>query len=271
MLNIGEFSRLGQVSPRMLRHYDETGLIKPVLVDPQTGYRFYEVAQLGRLHRLVALRDLGFSLEQARPILDDDLSLEQLRGMLRMRQAQIEVGLVEEEARLRRVEAHLRAIEGSQTVQIHDVVVKQTDPIRIAEAVGTAPGHGYENLGPVFAELLPEVYEHLRLAGARPGISVAHYEGQADDGSLVLHAGFQIAGQAVTGSNTVSVVELPQVRVASVVHHGSMETFGPTYEALIRWIEDSGHQALGRSRELYHEWHEEDPSRHVTELQMPIA
>jgi DNA-binding transcriptional MerR regulator len=69
MLTISEFARLGQVSPRMLRHYGETGLLEPAQIDARTGYRFYDVAQLARLRRLVALRELGFSLEQIRPIL----------------------------------------------------------------------------------------------------------------------------------------------------------------------------------------------------------
>src|SRR5579864_9237777 len=111
MLTIGDFARLGQISPRMLRHYDEIGLLTPEHVDPATGYRRYSLAQLGQLHRLLALRDLGFTLEQIGPFLDDDVSVEELRGMLRLRGAEIETTLSEERARLRRVEAHLRAIE----------------------------------------------------------------------------------------------------------------------------------------------------------------
>lgn len=91
----------------MLRLYDETGLLIPHRVDPQTGYRSYDVAQLGRLHRLLASRDLGLTLEQIRPLLDEDVSVEELRGMLRMRRVQIEHHLLEEQGRLRRVEAHL--------------------------------------------------------------------------------------------------------------------------------------------------------------------
>src|SRR5438309_6174996 len=108
MLTIGDFARLGQVSPRMLRHYDDIGLLQPAKVDPQTDYRHYEVAQLRRLHRLLALRDLGFTLEQTRTLLDEDPPVEQLRGMLRLRRSQIEQDIAEEQARLRRVEAHLR-------------------------------------------------------------------------------------------------------------------------------------------------------------------
>jgi DNA-binding transcriptional MerR regulator len=271
MLNIGDFARLGQVSPRMLRRYDEIGLLKPSQVDVHTGYRHYDVAQLGRLHRLLALRDLGFTLEQTRSVLDDDPSVEQLRGMLRLRQAQIEQDVSEEQARLRQAEAHLRALEGSITMSSLDVAIKTTQPVRIAEASATAPGFGSDNLGPVFQRLSPEVIAHLERAGARPGIMIAWYERPADDGSVVLHAGFDIADQDVPDSDRVRVVELPSVTAASVVHHGSMEHVVPVYEALVRWIEDSGNRLSGPSRELYHHWDMTDPAARVTELQLPLS
>ena len=88
MLNIGELARLGQVSTRMLRHYDEIDLLRPARVDSANGYRVYSVHQLGRLHRIVALRDLGFGLDQIRDVLSEDIPTEQLRGMLRLRRAQ---------------------------------------------------------------------------------------------------------------------------------------------------------------------------------------
>jgi DNA-binding transcriptional MerR regulator len=271
MLTIGEFARLGQVSPRMLRHYDETGLLTPDEVDPQTGYRFYDVVSLGRLHRLLALRDLGFTLEQIRPLLEDGVSVEQLRGMLLLGRAQIEQNVADEQARLRRVAAHLRALEGSTTVPIQDIVVKRSEPIRLAEAVGTAPGYGAENLGPLFARLLPQVLAHLERAGARSGISVGHYEEWSDDGSVVLHAGFDVGDQDVPSGDGVAVAYLPPVEVASVIHRGCMEGIAPAFEALIRWVQDSGYQLAGASRELYHEFHQEDPTRHVTELQVVVA
>ena len=271
MLNIGDFARLGQVSPRMLRHYDETGLLTPSHVDPRTGYRRYGVAQLGRLHRLLALRDLGFSLEQIRRILEDDPSVDQIRGMLRLRQAQIEQDVAEEQARLRRVEAHLRALEGSSVMSSLDVAVKVSKPVRIAEASALAPGFGHEHLGPVFQEVVPRVLGHLAGVQARPGIMVAWYGEPADDGSVVLHAGFDIGDQEIPDGEGVRVVELPATKVASVIHRGTMEHVGLVYEALVGWIEDSGYELTARSRELYLEWDEDHPERNVTELQMPIA
>ena len=258
MLNIGEFARLGQVSPRMLRHYDETGLLKPGAVDPQTGYRLYDVASLGRLHRLLALRDLGFTLEQIRPLLDDNVPVEQLRGMLRLGRAQIEQNVEAEQARLRRVEAHLRALEGSTTMQLHDVVIKQAEPIRLAEA-----GHR----------------TRIRIRKSRPPLRPAPPRGPRPPdpgrrpaghlgGPLRVAAGrrqrrpprrlrHRRPGRPLHRGRPGR--RPPAVQVASVIHRGAMEGIEPAFEALVRWIEDSGYRMAGPSRELYHEFHLEDP------------
>jgi DNA-binding transcriptional MerR regulator/predicted transcriptional regulator YdeE len=271
MLNIGQFARLGHVSPRMLRHYDQLGLLRPRLVDPANGYRLYSTHQLERLHRLLALRDLGFTLEQIRDVLDADPSIEQLRVMLRTRQAEIEQDVAEQQARLRRVDAHLRTLERTAIVNPHDVVIKQTPPVRIAEAIGVAPGFGPENIGPVFDATLPAVWAHLNAAGIEPGITVAYFDWPADDGSVTVHLGFEVAARHIPETDAIKVVELPVTTVAAVVHRGPIAGISAVYEALVRWIEDSGQHLAGLSRELYHEWHADDPSRNVTELQMPVG
>lgn len=269
MLNIGEFARLGQVSPRMLRHYDRLGLIVPERVDPDSGYRSYGVQQLGRLHRLLALRDLGFSLEQLGPLLDDDPDVDQLRGMLRLRRAELEQTLADEQARLRRVEAHLRAIERSSTMQTQDVVIKRTQPLRLAEAHGIAAGFGSENIGPVFMSLVPPLMAHLKSAGAEPGMLVGYYDEPAEDGSVGVHVAFEIGEQPVPAGDGVAIVELPPIEAASVLHRGDMESISAVYEDLVGWIEDSGYGLAGYSRELYLEMADGGPS--VTEIQMPIS
>ena len=271
MLNIGEFARLGQVSPRMLRHYDELGLLRPDRVDSDTGYRSYGVHQLGRLHRLVALRDIGFGLEQIRQILTQEISVEELRGMLRLRRAQIEQSVAEDQDRLRRVEAHLRALEWNDAMDLQDIVIKQTQPVRVAQA--TARGLTHEDIGAAFARLLPQVLAHLDAAGAKPGISVAVYEddgGTVPEGEIALRAGFDIGDQEVHDSETVRVVELPVIQVASAVHRGGVDGIMAAWERLVRWADDSGYRLAGDCRELYHEWNDENPAVNVTELQQPI-
>ena len=89
MIKIGDFARLAEVSIVTLRHYDEIGLLKPVSVDKFTGYRYYSIEQLPRLNRILALKDLGFSLEQISTMLNG-ISLEEMRGMLKLRHAEQE-------------------------------------------------------------------------------------------------------------------------------------------------------------------------------------
>jgi DNA-binding transcriptional MerR regulator/predicted transcriptional regulator YdeE len=265
MLSIGEFARLGQVSPRMLRHYDRLGLLRPDSVDSWTGYRSYSVQQLGRLHRLVALRDLGFKLEQISELIDQEPAVEQLRGMLRLRQAELEQTVAEEQGRLRRVEAHLRAIERSSTMQSQHVVIKTTERLRLAEANDVAQTLSPEHVGPVFRRLAGRIQQ----AGVQPGMLVGHYEEPTDDGSVVVHVGFEIGDQTVPAADGIDVVELPVTEVASVIHRGEMDGIAPVYESLIRWIEDSGYRLAGYGRELYLEMTATGAS--VTELQVPIT
>lgn len=87
MFTIGVFARHGRVSVRMLRHYDAIGLLLPAEVDPHSGYRYYAAGQLSQLNRIIALRELGFGLEQIAVMLDERIGPAQLRGMLRLRQA----------------------------------------------------------------------------------------------------------------------------------------------------------------------------------------
>jgi effector-binding domain-containing protein len=156
-------------------------------------------------------------------------------------------------------------------VQLQDVVTKRTEPVRVAEAVGTAPGVGTETISPIFRTLFQEVLAHLKRGGASPGISIGHYERRADDGSIKLHVGFDLGAQELADSARVHVVELPVVEVASVIHQGTMEGIAGAFDALMHWTEQRGYQLAGPSRELYHEWHDEDPTRHVTELQLVLT
>ena len=109
MFSIGEFARHGRVSVRMLRHYDAIGLIRPACVDSATGYRFYQASQLDELNRVIALKDLGFTLQQVQAILDEKVSAAELRGMIKLRRAEIQATIDAETTRLR-ARRHLQMV-----------------------------------------------------------------------------------------------------------------------------------------------------------------
>ena len=129
MLKIGEFSRLSQVTIRTLRHYDDLGLLKPDYIDQITNYRFYTVEQLPRIHRIIALKELGLSLEQIGSMLDEDLPASQIRGMLRLKQAEIQQGVREAQRQIEMIEFHLRMIEAEDKFPDLDIVIKNLKPM----------------------------------------------------------------------------------------------------------------------------------------------
>ena len=134
MFRIGEFSRIAQVSGRLLRYYDEIGLLSPDFTDPETGYRYYSAHQLPRLNRILVLKELGLSLEQVARLLDQQTSTEEIRGMLTLRKAQIERTVQEEMARFRDIESRLQQSDG---LHVPDVVLK-TVP---AQGLSLPPRH----------------------------------------------------------------------------------------------------------------------------------
>src|SRR5438046_2580385 len=132
MFKIGDFSRLTKVSAKALRYYDELGLLRPACIDRFTGYRYYSAHQLPRLNRILALKDLGFSLDQIGTLLDEGLPAEQIRGMLKLKREEIRQLVAEEQARLARVEARLRQIEQEDAMPEHEVILKRLEPMTVA-------------------------------------------------------------------------------------------------------------------------------------------
>jgi len=168
MIKIGEFSKLAQVPIATLRYYDQMGLLKPVNVDSFTGYRYYAISQLPTLNRILALKGLGFSLEQIAEVLDEGLTPEQMRGMLRLRHAQINQQLGEMQSQLLEVEVRLQQIEREDRLSPYDVVLKQVEPQLVASVRTILPDHGA--VGMLFKEVYEALGEHVEAAlGPNPG------------------------------------------------------------------------------------------------------
>ena len=271
MLGIGDFARHGRVSVRMLRHYDAIGLLRPAYVDQVTGYRSYDAGQLSRLNRIVALKDLGFTLEQVRAILDDEVGVEELRGMLRLREAELQSQIAADTARLARVAARLRIIEKEGAIPADDVQVKRISAVRVAELTATVAGFEPGSIAPVIGPLYDELRARLEGAGlASKGPDIAYYEDSPDGDGVLVHAAVPI-GADRGEDRDFAVVELPEIeQAATILHRGSMDDVMPTIQALARWISANDYRSVGYNRELYIELGE-DRDTWVTELQEPIV
>jgi DNA-binding transcriptional MerR regulator len=271
MFSIGDFASHGRVSVRMLRHYDAIGLLPPARVDPATGYRSYDAAQLSRLNRIVALKDLGFTLDQVGSILDDKVSVDELRGMLRLREADLQSRLAADTARLRQVEARLRLIEEEGAMPTDDVQIKRIPAVRIAELTAVADGFEPESIGPVIQPLYGQLMKALERAHVTPtGPGVAYYE-DAPDGGVVVHAGIEVS-VAASDTYDFTIVDLPPIeQAATIVHPGSMDRVLASIQTLAQWIDANGYRSAGYNRELYLDYGSGDQSGWTTELQEPVV
>ncbi|MGW2815102.1 MerR family transcriptional regulator [Streptomyces sp. NPDC001415] len=270
MFTIGDFARHGRVSVRMLRHYDATGLLRPAHVDPASGYRHYTAAQLTRLNRIIALKDLGFTLQQVQVIVDEKVGVEELRGMLRLRRAELETAMAAASARLVQVEARLRAIESEGHMPTNDVVIKSVPAVRVAELTAIAASFEPEDIGPVVGPLYDELFRCLGSAGITPtGPGVAYYEDAAEGGGRIrVHAAVQVSAPLQAGD--FRVLDLPSLgRAATIVHRGPMDAVLPTAQTLARWIDANGYRSTGYPREINLEC-PENRDDWVTELQAPV-
>jgi DNA-binding transcriptional MerR regulator len=270
MFNIGAFASHGRVSVRMLRHYDGIGLLRPASVDQVTGYRWYEARQLARLNRIVALKDLGFTLQQVQSILDDKVSVEELRGMLRLRQAELQSQLAADRARLAQVEARLQTIEREGAMPSDDVQVKRIPAVRVAEVTGVAASFEPASITPVIQPLYGELVGRIEQAGLTPtGPAIAWYEDAPDADGVLVHATLPVDADP-GGDHGLTVVDLPEIEAAAtIVHRGPMDNVMTTIQTLARWIDANGYRSAGYNRELYLEVGE-DRDTWVTELQEPV-
>jgi DNA-binding transcriptional MerR regulator len=271
MFKIGEFARLTQVSAKALRLYDELGLLKPVRVDPFTDYRYYSADQLPRLHRIIALKELGFTLEQIKPMLAENVSAEHIRGMLMLKRAEASQAMQAEHERLMRIEAQLQLIELEGKMSNYEVVVKNVAAERVAAAKGVIPdfeGAQMQAFNQLFDKAFGYVYSH----GVRkPGCGIAVYYN--DDGSMTnvpVEAAVQIGDAKLEGGDGVEVHALPAGTMATTVYKGDFSDISQAYDALMKWIESNGYRIAGSSREVYLQYDRANPGANVTEIQFPV-
>lgn len=272
MFKIGDFSRLSLVSVKALRYYDELGLLKPARVDEFTGYRYYSANQLIRLNRILAMKDMGLSLEQITLLLDKEPSPDQIRGMLRLKQIELRQQLVDGQARLARIEAWLQAFEQEDTMPTYDVVLKKVASLKVAQARGIAPD--MMQLGPTLDRLFDQVMGHIVQNGATfagPANTV-YYDPEFCDHDIDVGACMPFEG-SLSDSEQVKVSELPAVEtIASTIHHGSFSTLNQAYNAILAWIEANDYTINGPTRELNLEYERGgDQSKFVTEVQFPVT
>lgn len=185
MFRIGLFAKLCRVSTSLLRYYDEIGLLKPVHVDAFTDYRYYTSEQMPRLNRILALKELGFALEDIRQMADSNLPITDMHDMLVKREADLIEQIAAAQSQLEAVRLRLVSL-------VDDA--PRPDPIALmAQGMDIMAGKQGQ-----ISQILGSVIDVEFPGGGLPGIFEALVIDRDDDGDpLTLEVQMQIGGNLV--------------------------------------------------------------------------
>jgi effector-binding domain-containing protein len=222
--------------------------LTPSQTDPFTGYRYYSADQLPRLNRILALRDLGFSLEQIAGMLEEDLSTDQLLGMLKLKRAEVEEQVKLEAKRLARLEGRIRQMRESPTYGTYDVIVRDIDPQLAATYREVAADD--DRIQQMFDMLETYVAQFEGARADKPPFSI-YYDEEYRDKEMDVEMAVPLK-YAIPETDLLRVRQMPRLsNVACVVHVGEYTDIYQAYNALLAWIESNDYQMKGTIREVY--------------------
>ena len=242
LMPIGRFSRAVRLSVKALRHYDEEGLLRPALVDSQTGYRYYARSQAREAVMIAMLRSLDVPLATIRGALVS--SPEELQRILSAESERLQAELERRRAALRALERCARA----RTLAPYEIGVRREPAVQIARLTGVTTA---ERLVEDSTAWVFEAMDEVRRAG-RPVLMpvLCVTEAPDDEGRIVVHAGVRIE-PPFPSLGRAAPHELQASTCAVTCHHGSYAELGLAHHALFAWAQERGHEPTGGVREIY--------------------
>ena len=269
MFKIGEFSKLTQVSIRMLRYYDEAGLLKPSQTDKFTGYRLYSVDQIPILHRIIFLRDSGFQVSEIKTALnnwDRDFIIQELRN----KQQEIQTSVKEELARVAKIDSAIHDLHKEQMAIHCNVVLKKIPSYCVLTLRKIIPDYFAE--GTLWAEL-GEMMERANIRLPQNTMNFAVYHDSDYKEADVDVEVCTVLPDPAAHRDSELFRETEEVEtMACFMVYGPFENIGPAFEAFARWLSENERYIMaGKNRQIVHRgpWNEKDPENYLTEIQIP--
>jgi DNA-binding transcriptional MerR regulator len=273
MFRIGEFSRIARVTIDTLRHYDALGLFKPAQVDPFTGYRYYTAKQLQPLNQILALKEVGFSLEEIARVLRDKPTVEELRGMLKAQLVLAESAIETAQLRRERILARLNYLNLEENMPVYEVTLKSIDALIVAAIRETVPT--IEQVSQRWGEMFHTIASWIKANGLPFGLPMTmyHNEGYTHE-NIDTECAFIIPNTEIAEiARPVSPIMVRQTEAVprmatTIVADWKVEGLEPAYNAIGRWIGDHGYCIVGAPRELY--YGSPEKGEYTAEIQFPV-
>lgn len=269
MLRIGEFSKLSRISIRMLRYYDEIGLLSPEMIDDFTGYRYYSEGQLPIVNRITALKEMGFGLSTIAEILRSYTDKDALRQYLVLKQSEIREQLEKTNRQLLLLETTIKRLGKDEVVMNYSVTLKELPERTVASVRKVIPSYNEEIM---LWNTLVEETTPLKMKDADPCYTLAiFHDGEYKETDVDVEVQKDVKGKYPNTENVVFKT-VPPIQIASATYKGSYDQISEVNEAVANWIRDNQYEFNGTSFNIYHiSPHEtQNPDEWVTEVCYPV-
>ncbi|WP_206458867.1 MerR family transcriptional regulator [Anaerovorax sp. IOR16] len=268
MFKIGEFSKLTQVTIRMLRYYDEVGLLKPAQIDSWTGYRMYSVEQIPILNKIIYLRDSGFSVAEIAIVInseDNNFIMEQLDNKF----LEIKKIIQSEQEKLRKITLAKSEILHKKSDMHYNVTIKSVPSYQVLSLRKIIPDYFAE--GELWKELFAFA-EQQQISVSSDTFTIYHdaeYKEKNVDVELCMPV--KKVGKSI-GDFSYRNTELVSIMACTMVY-GEFSNIAGAYLAFARWLQKNSFYKMGeQSRQIVHRgpWNEKDPQKYLVEIQIPL-
>lgn len=261
---IGLFSKMNRVTIKALRHYDEIGLLPPAFIEKFTGYRYYASAQLPILHQILALREMGFSLDEIKQVQGGIPEKE----LLQKKRLEIINKIAAETLRLSQVESYL--IKNDESVGEYHVILKELPQVIVASMRTVISGYSslFDIIPPMGAEM-----ERLGCICAVPEYCFnIYHDGEYRETDVDVEICEAVTEKKADSEMLTFKVINRVENAACVLHKGPYEGFPKAYNAILKWVEDNDYEITDNPRESYIDgvWNKDSAEDWLTEIQFPI-
>jgi DNA-binding transcriptional MerR regulator/effector-binding domain-containing protein len=276
LFSIGEFSQVVGLTIKALRFYHDEGILLPALIDPQTGYRYYDPAQIQRARAVAFLRGLGFSVADIKDLLsagasgggDEDRAL--LAAMQRHK------GALRDKVRnlnqiIRQLEHFIsqeRQAAAMAQATTYDVQEKHLEPMLIG---GVRMKGKYSGCGKGFARLGRALGRYI---GGKP--LLLHYDREYHEDDADFEAAMPLRRQpkAAAAADGITLRQIPGGRFVCLIHKGPYDQLGHSYARILKFIKERGYTIAMPTREVYLKGpgmiFKGNPKNYLTEIQILI-
>ena len=263
LYRIGLFAQMNRITVKALRFYEEQGLLLPARIDEESGYRYYTMRQMEPLHRILALKEAGFTIEDMKRL---DASGDERSFLLRKKNAILEK-IAQLTLQLSKIDGYLMAGGNSLSAP---VMVKT-----IPETVCAVMRRRIDSYDALF-DIMPEMGGYMEDAGcvcALPEYCFTQYLEPGFQEAQILVEVCEAVTEKKADRGCLRFRTIPETRAACIYHKGSYRDFPKTYEVILRYIEENGYEICGNIRESYIDgvWNKDSEDEWLSEIQIPVV